>query len=139
VTLDAVGRARQGEPLVGVLDDGSTTEFNVRQSSYSSRGGGPPWLHSIDLREAERLMPEALVVDGLELKPYRYEERFEEPGIVITCGIEVDRPVADRVTEKLRRHGSDAYFPVVRKALEQSPREMRFGRGCLWSDPRSHN
>jgi hypothetical protein len=133
-TLDTVSRASQGDPLVGVMEDGSTTEFSVRGSSYSSRGNGSPWAHSVDLREAERLMPDALLVDSLELKPYRYEERSEEPGIVITCFIEVDRSEADRVTGKLRQHQTTAYFPVVRKGLEDSPREMRFGRGCLWSE-----
>ncbi len=116
--------------------DGGPVRFRVRSNSYQSRGEGPPWHHSVEVEEAESLIPKELVLDGLSLHPYTYEERAEAAGgIVISTHVRVDSAAREQLEAKLRavHRVPGAYFDVVRAGIQDTARRMRFGR-CLWSE-----
>lgn len=82
----------------------------------------------------ESLKPESLWLDGVELTPYQYDESPEGDGITVVCKVEVDHATGERLVAKLREYQwRGSYFPVIRRGLEDAPRQMRFGQ-CSWSE-----
>src|SRR2546425_2469326 len=65
--------------------------FKVRSNSYSSLDNRPPWHHTVEVEEAETVSPSEIVLDALTLRPYKYEERVEDGGIVIQARVVVDQ------------------------------------------------
>jgi hypothetical protein len=109
--------------------------LKVLSNSYSTRDNRPLWHHTIEVEETENLNPTEVVLDGLTLHPYKYEERAEQDGIVIQQRVSVDAARREELEIRLRvdDHEPGRYFDVVRVGLQENPRTMRFGR-CFWSE-----
>jgi hypothetical protein len=90
--------------------------------------------HQVELAEEEHLQPNAVMVDGVELVPYAYEERAEHGAIVIDLKARMADPARTELQALITRHSEDypSYFPVLRRGLQETPRTMRFGK-CTWS------
>lgn len=96
---------------------------NDSMQTVGQHGGRFTW----ELLEAESLQPTAMIIDGWELKPYKYHEEFQYDDVLrIEARVELSEDGIERFLEL------PLYFQVVRKDLAEQPREMRFGR-CLWS------
>jgi hypothetical protein len=107
------GRDQQGE---------RSGRWLLSWNSYSVHAGAHNY--SLILREAEDLSLEVLLLDGLELYPYEYREEVVGDGLAIWAklvGTEDD-------VLRLRRLVSDrSTFPVTRRGISDTPREMRVG------------
>lgn len=86
--------------------------------------------YTLLLREVEELSLEALVVDGIELLPYEYGETIVADGLVVRAKMVGTMDDVARVREVVR---SRATLQVLRKGIQDEPREMRLGVGA-WSD-----
>jgi hypothetical protein len=115
-----------------VFDDESGVAFVPRQRMSSNTSGSATWTYHLELEEAEDdLHLEALVVDGLDLRPYHFDERADEGGLHINAWVRCDHRLSGEIESRLRRHYG-GYFTVVRRGIEGAGREMRFGQ-CTWS------
>jgi hypothetical protein len=123
----------QSRRRLDLAGDGNS-QYAVVSNTYSSVGFRGPWTHSVKVEEAEDLNPSELVIDGLAVKPELYEEHAEEGGITLATTFSVDAPGRKKVEERLERHlGRPSYFELLRVGIEDSPRNVRFGRS-LWSE-----
>lgn len=102
-------------------------KWQLSWNSYAESAG----LHTytLILREHEELTLDTLLVAGEELRPYEYREEVLGDGITICAKmVGSDEDVA-RLRELLRAGGT---FPVVRRGIQDQPREMWLGVG-EWS------
>jgi hypothetical protein len=94
----------------------------ISWNSYSVNAG--THTYSLIVREAEELSLEVLLLNGLELYPYEYREEVVGEGLTLWAklvGTEDD-------VLRLRRLVSErSVFPVVRRGISETPREMRVG------------
>jgi hypothetical protein len=100
----------------------------VRRDSYSISDSR--YDYSLTLREAEDLQPTALLIDGLEMHPIRYKEEFSGDELSINATVLVDDTANERLRALIRE---GAHFPVVRRGINDTPVQMRFGM-CGWSE-----
>jgi hypothetical protein len=119
------------------LHDGASqgASFAPSKNSWSFTDGVTRYHHQVELTEEEHLQPTAVVVDGVELTPYAYEETIEHDGaIMIDLKARVVDPAHTELQALITRHSADypSYFLVLRKGLQDTPRAMRFGK-CTWS------
>lgn len=121
-----LARALRGltdEPIRSLDGAGEISgKWLVSWNSYAESAG----LHTytLILREREELSLDALLVWDLELHPYEYREQMVGDGLVLWAklvGTEAE-------LETLRgRVGGREAFPVVRRGIQDEPREMRLG------------
>lgn len=99
-------------------------KWQVSWNSYAENAG----LHTytLILREREELALESLLVAGEELRPYEYREEVVGEGISICASMEGGEEDVVRLREVLRER---PVFPVIRRGIEDRPREMRLGVG----------
>jgi hypothetical protein len=135
-TNTRVVEALEAQQAVTLHDGaGQGGSFTPSKNSWSFTDGVTRYHHQVELTEQEHLQPTAVVVDGVELAPYAYEETIEHDGaIVIDLKARVVDPAHTELQALITRHSADypSYFPVVRKGLQDTPRTMRFGK-CTWS------
>lgn len=86
--------------------------------------------YGLILREAEELALESLLIDTLELHPYEYREQVLEEGLTIWAKMVGTHADVTRINRLIRTRAS---FPVVRKGIQNEPREMRLGV-AEWSE-----
>lgn len=100
----------------------------VSRGSYSITNGS--YRYQVTLREPEDFAIQTLVLDGIELEPYRYEEQAHDGEIsLIKALVRVSGETADR----LKRLVEEAeYFHAVREGINDDPIAVRFGM-CGWS------
>jgi len=104
-----------------------SAQWRIGKHDYAYTLGSPGARFTWELLEAEFVQANGLVIDGWELKPYKYEENFiSDDALQIIARVEVT------AEEKNRIRDMPEYFSVVRKGIQDEPREMRFGP-CLWS------
>lgn len=105
----------------------NTKRFRIGENSYSTNGS-PTIVFSWELLEMEELKVEKLVInDDFELIPYRYKEEFENNDrLTITIRVELTE------AEEAKLRALPDYFHVIRKGINDVPREMRMGQ-VLWS------
>jgi hypothetical protein len=102
-------------------------QWRIGENDSMQTVGQPGGRFTWELLEVESLQPEALIIDGWELKPYKYKETFFfEDNLEIIARVEVTREEKDRIRDMAE------CLQVVRKGIQDEPREMRFGP-CLWS------
>lgn len=99
----------------------------ISWNSYGESGG--EHSYTLLLREAEELSLEALLIDGMELHPYEYRE--EIVGDVLTVRAKVVGTEADVLRLRALMHTHQT-LSVVRRGIQEDPREMRIGVG-EWS------
>ena len=76
---------------------------------------------AVEPTEGEDLNLKALVIDGWELHPYHYEESLRSGGVHAEAKIELPKDEVARLRNILR---SEDFVPVVRRGIEDEPREM---------------
>jgi hypothetical protein len=135
-TNTRVVEALEAQQAVTLHDGaGQGSSFTPSKNSWSFTDGVTRYYHQVELTEQEHLQPTAVVVDGVELAPYAYEETIEHDGaMVIDLKARVVDPAHTELQALITRHSADypSYFPVVRKGLQDTPRTMRWGK-CTWS------
>jgi len=110
-------RVRSAEPW-----DGGVQSWCVSWNSYAESDG--EHRYTLILREAEELALEELVVDGVALHPYEYRESFNGDELTIRAKLVGSRKEVLRLRALLKTRDA---FPVVRRGIQDEPREMRFG------------
>jgi hypothetical protein len=75
----------------------------------------------------EDLQATQLVIDGWALTPYKYKEEIDDEALIVQARVQLSAEEYKRLFEL------PTYFSVVRKGIDDEPREMRFGQ-CLWSE-----
>ncbi len=100
--------------------------WRIEEPSYNYQAGSPIARFNWKLREIEDLHVTQLVLDGWGLTPYKYQEEFQSDALIAQARVEL---TADEY-EKL--FAMPTFFSVVRKGIDDQPREMRFGQ-LLWS------
>lgn len=102
--------------------------WHLSWNSYAEAAG--EHTYRLILQEEEELRLESLVVDGVELHPYEYRERFSGDELTIWAKVVERKTDVFRLRTLLRtRHA----FPVVRRGIRDEPRPMRFGV-AEWSE-----
>jgi hypothetical protein len=94
----------------------------VSWNSYAEFDG--EHRYTLILREAEELALQELLVDGVALHPYEYRESFNGDELTIRAKLVGSRKEVLRLRNLLRTRDA---FPVVRRGIQDTPREMRFG------------
>lgn len=102
--------------------------WRVSWNSYAESAG----VHNygLILHECEELDLEALLVAGEELHPYEYREEIVGDGLTLWAKLVGSETDVFRLRRLFR--GSDS-LPVVRRGIEDTPRQMRLGVG-EWSE-----
>jgi len=119
----------QKKPKMEVGIDGPPAgQWAIGRTSYSYMQGDDTETHQWDLTEAEQIKVDALLLGDIEVIPTRYEERFDDAG---TLTINARVRLSAEELQKIK--ALPLYFPVLRKGLNPTPLEMRFGRGA-WSE-----
>lgn len=113
--------------------DVETRHFSVVSNSYSSVGFSGPWMHTVEVEEYEDLKPTEFLIDGLRVRPERFEERSDDGGLTIATIFSVDAATRRDLERVLKAHSDVSYFPVRRVGVEDRDRTMRFGRS-EWSE-----
>ena len=108
-----------GEPSV---------RWQLSWNSYGETGG--VFTYGLILREAEELSLEALLIDGMELHPYEYREEYLEEGLTIWAKMVGTHADVTRINRLIRTRAS---FPVIRRGIQNTAREMRLGV-AEWSE-----
>jgi hypothetical protein len=101
-------------------------KWKITEPSYNYQDGSPITRFNWKLREVEDWQVTQLVLGDWGLTPYKYHEEFDGDALIAQARVEL---TADEY-EKL--FAMPKYFPVVRKGIDDEPREMRFGQ-LLWS------
>jgi hypothetical protein len=110
---------RSGEP---------SGRWRMSWNSYGEAGG--VHTYGLILREAEDLNLEALVIDSMELHPYEYREVVLDDGLTIWAKAVGTHADVTRINRLIRTRST---FPVVRRGIQDEPREMRLGV-AEWSE-----
>lgn len=100
----------------------------ISWNSYAESEG--VHLYTLILSEDEELSLSTLVLEGIELHPYEYREEFVGDELTIWAKLVGSRAGVLRLRALLRTHDS---FSVVRRGINDTPRQMRFGV-AEWSE-----
>ncbi|CAN5782698.1 hypothetical protein BH23GEM3_BH23GEM3_11920 [soil metagenome] len=87
-------------------------------------------LYTLILSEDEELSLSALVLEGIELHPYEYREEFSGDELTIWAKLVGSKAGVLRLRALLKTRDS---FSVVRRGINDTPRQMRFGV-AEWSE-----
>jgi hypothetical protein len=119
-----------GDGLVRSVDSSGETSgrWQLSWNSYGEAAG--VHTYGLILREAEDLTLESLQIDNMELHPYEYREEILEEGLTIWAKVVGTHADVTRVNRLIRTRTS---FPVVRRGINNEPREMRLGV-AEWSE-----
>lgn len=102
--------------------------WQVSWNSYGESSG--VHTYGLILREAEDLSLEALIIDSMELHPYEYREETLDEGLTIWAKMVGTHADVTRINRLIRTRQS---FPVIRRGIQDTPREMRLGV-AEWSE-----
>lgn len=102
--------------------------WQLSWNSYGEAGG--VHTYGLILREVEDLTLEVLIIDSMELHPYEYREQFLGEGLTIWAKMVGTQADVTRINRLIRTRPT---FPVVRKGIQEEPREMRLGV-AEWSE-----
>jgi hypothetical protein len=116
--------------IVRSLDRGGEPNgrWHLSWNSYGENAG--VHTYGLILREAEDLALEALVIDSMELHPYEYREELIEGALTIWAKAVGTHADVTRINRLIRTRST---FPVVRRGIQNDPREMRLGV-AEWSE-----
>ena len=119
-----------GDAVVRSLDANGepAARWQLSWNSYGENAG--VHTYGLILREAEDLTLEALVIDGMELHPYEYREEIVEDSLTIWAKVVGTHADVTRINRLIRTRAS---FPVIRRGIQNVPREMRLGV-AEWSE-----
>jgi hypothetical protein len=101
-------------------------KWQIGTASYSYEAGSPIARFTWELREIEDLQVTEILLNGWSLTPYKYKEELDGDALIAEGRVELTPDEYERLLLLPK------YFSVVRRGIEDEPREMRFGR-YLWS------
>lgn len=127
--FEAALKAQDGAGIWSHEQPGSPRRrWVVSRGSYTITNGS--YRYQVTLREAEDFAIQTLVLDGIELEPYRYEEQAHDGDIsLIKALVRVSGETADRLKQLVEEA---EYFDAVREGINDQAIEVRFGM-CGWS------
>jgi hypothetical protein len=119
-----------GDGVVRSLDANGepSGRWQLSWNSYGENAG--VHTYGLILREAEDLTLEALVIDSMELHPYEYREELIDDSLTIWAKMVGTHADVTRINRLIRTRTS---FPVIRRGIQNRPREMRLGV-AEWSE-----
>jgi hypothetical protein len=124
---DIIRESRTIETLDEQGNPTGTWKPRLMQKSYSDND--PTHTYIWEITQEENVKIEALQLGDLMVAPYEYSEEFDD-----ATGAMKIHARARLDSEQVKRLRSlPPFFSVVRKGINDAPREMRFGR-LLWSD-----
>lgn len=98
--------------------------WSLSWNAYGEVGG--EHRYTLILKECEELNLDALLIDGVELHPYEYREEVAGDRLAIWAKLVGTEEEVAMLRRLFRSRGA---LPVVRKGIEEQPREMRLGLG----------
>lgn len=101
--------------------------WNVKLRQWTQSGSR--YSYTVEIREIEPLDIQELIVDQVHLQPYRYKEDAQD-GLRIDVKVELSK---DDNEQFLKIWANGGYFSVIRRGIQDEPREMRFG-SVYWSE-----
>lgn len=107
-------------------------KWELRINSWSSSPSG--YYYSLTLKENEDLIIDTLIIDGIELRPYFYEEHSDGPGIEVNARVRLSTEENQQLRKLI---AAGEYHKVIRRGISDEPREMRFG-APIWSKDGDH-
>lgn len=115
------------------LEEGDSRAVDLRLGSSSYQSGDEVGQCLMHVSEVENLNASSIEFEGIVLEPYGYSESAEkdETALVVEAWVEVDSDQFEAVRH-LWATRDPQYFPVIRRGVEDRPREMRFGQPT-WS------
>jgi len=126
-------RRAEHDGISSADDKGNVTGmWKIINSSFCCQGEehSPEYYHEILMEEQEELQIDCLLIDDLILRPYFYEEEFDCDDLSVKSRIMVTPDQDARLRMMMK---DDGYFSVVRRGINEDPREMRFSNTILWS------
>ncbi|MBD3256769.1 MAG: hypothetical protein GF383_16870 [Candidatus Lokiarchaeota archaeon] len=104
--------------------------WRIENNSWHHTQGTSVYHHSLEIEEIEELELDYLVVGEMTLRPYAYQERFDEGYLIIEASVLLSDDENEELAVLLEE--SD-YLQVFRYGINEQPVEMRFGL-CYWSE-----
>lgn len=115
-----------------VNDEGTEIrKYNISNTSYSYSNNSDARKYTLELSEVENIKIDKLLIEGIELTPYEYEETLSEGAIIINAKVNVTKDIANRIEGLYKIE--EKYFNVIRKGISENPIKMRFGKN-IWSE-----
>jgi hypothetical protein len=126
---DRMTSAINGQIINSVDDEEKTAKWKIGNNSCSfTAEQNTLYRYTVELEEIEELNIQVLVVNGQDLKPYKYSEEIDN-GVMIHAKVLLSKEDTKKLKETI---GGSQYFRAIRQGISEEPLEMRFGR-CLWS------
>jgi hypothetical protein len=107
---------------------GDVDSYLISIPSHRLYGGHS--TYTVELKEAENLQPEALVIDGEEFHPTRYKEEVHQGELIVHAVVTATRERHDALRDHVDKRD---FFPVIRRGIRDTPVNLRFGL-CAWSE-----
>jgi hypothetical protein len=124
---DAIdGQGPEGFQEIGPAGD--LGRWKVKRDSYSISNGH--FTHSLIMTETENLIPDALIIDGMEFHPTRYEEEVQQGELQVRARFLTTKENSEALRKIMRER---RFFPVIRRGINDQPVQLRFGM-CGWSE-----
>lgn len=117
---------RVGDTAVKAVDEADeyAGRWSLSWNAYGEVGG--EHRYTLILQECEELNLDALLIDGVELHPYEYREEVAGDRLAIWAKLVGTEEEVAMLRRLFRNRGA---LPVVRRGIEEQPREMRLGVG----------
>lgn len=109
--------------------------FEIDDSSYSYRDmfndENIEYHHTWMLSQIESKTINNLIISGVNISPYFYEEEIDHESLIIFFNSEVSYELFEELN-KIKLEKNNEYFSVVREGINDTVVEMRFGQ-IIWS------
>ena len=119
-------RRAEHDGISSADDQGHVTgKWKITNSTFAARATSIilEYYHEILMEELEEPGNRRLLIDDLILRPYFYEEEFDCDDLSVKSRVMVS-PDQDARLRMIMK--DDGYFSVVRRGINEEPREMRF-------------
>lgn len=114
-------------------DDNVLKEYRVSNIGYSytdnSSNKETIYSYKLHFEEVENLKLETLKISELSIKPYKYEQEYDN-GIIITASAKL---LKEDMKKFVNIQDGERYFNVVRFGINEKEIKMRFGQ-VIWSE-----
>lgn len=114
-------------------DNNPIKEYSIYKKSYSYQGNNKDdntiYTYTLEFNEVEIIEIETLEIDNISLKPYKYNENYDN-GIIINANVKLTKEEYDAINKIA---DNKKYFDVVRKGISDKKIRMRFGQNN-WSE-----
>lgn len=106
-------------------------KVHIKSSSYSGHNTDENTVYNyyVSFEEVDELLIESLNIGTLNIKPYKYEEEYDE-AIIISASVKLSK---EEMVELKKIQDGERYFDVVRVGINNEAVKMRFGQN-IWSE-----